>query len=475
MRKRIRGWRGWLVAAALLAAVLLLNDFLSGTGPVAYGPDNAQWIVSADDFPAFYRNLLDTDLAKAVNDEAPDHYAAWQLAVRQTTGIRPTPLRWRVWLGRRFLAAVSEDGWGACVRPGILLRVADSLRGLGGWRPAVRQFGSYYYAWRDGALIFSKSEKYVLASLEGPVHVTFPPVINSADKLSVYVTSSEPRLVISITPAGRQLRVRGSLDPGQPTPFDAPPTLAAWPADAAIAWAAAPKCSNLKGLAILLWDQIDSRAQVSKRPWFGALKNLFHETLASWPDKPLPDNWDEQVAECSFALLGIDDSETLPVPELGLVLRSRNSTPGTHPFEPLIGSGPALPYEWDGHPGVVAPCAGEKAAVCLSSFGTDWLAASQEPAMAALMSAVQQTGVQCRVPNEALVAINWSKTVEVVQLLAQKAAKLELLPRMNSADLEKTVMPLLRALARQENAHLHLWMNRQRLEFKGALTGGTCQ
>lgn len=473
MRKRIRGWRALLVAIALLAALMLVDTWLTRTGSADYCPDDAKWIVTADDFPAFYRNLLETDLAKAINDEAPEHYAAWQLAVRQATGIRPTPLRCRVWLGSRFLAAVSEDGWGACVRPGILLRVADSLRGLGAWRPSVRQFGPYYYAWRDGALIFSKSEKYVLATLEAQVFLKYPPDIKRANTLWVYETR-EGHSAVSIRP-GRQIYITGWVDGGHLSSRETPLTLAAWPPDAAIAWAAASKCRDLYRLATLLRDQIDSHTQISARPWFGMLKKLLQEAVAPWLTEPLPDNWDEQVAECSFALLGIDDSETLPVPELGLVLRSRNSTPGTHPLEPLIGSGPALPYEWDGHPGVVAPCAGEKAAVCLSSFGTDWLAASQEPAMAALMSAVQQTGVQCRVPNEALVAINWSKTVEVVQSLAQKAAKLELLPRMNSADLEKTVMPLLRALARQENAHLHLWMNRQRLEFKGALTGGTCQ
>lgn len=473
MRKRIRGWRGWLAATALLAALMLADLLLTGTGPAAYCPDDAEWIVTADDFPAFYRNLLGTDLAKAVNDEAPEHFAAWQLAVRQATGIRPTPLRWRVWLGPRIVAALSSGGWGACVRPGILLRVADTLRGLGGWRPAVRGFGPYYYAWRDGALIFSKSEKYVLDTLkadpsDSPLSAPF------TDDLWVYETQAA-HFALRIR-GSRHIHVSGWLEGGQLAARKSPLALDSLPEDAAIAWVAASTPKDLRALAEAVWSAFDRHAQISARPWFQPLKDLAQKAVSPWSLDALTPDWDRQLTECSLLLLDVDDSEPFPVPEVGLVLRSNKAAAGSHPLEPLTNSGPRLPYEWDGHPGVVAPRAGEKAAICLASSGADWLAASQEPAMSRLIAMLQQPTQQCHLDESAaVVAVNWAKAAARAQSLARKAAALELFPGLNSTDLEERVTPLLRALARQGCAHLHWRQNDGRLEFSGALTGGPTQ
>ncbi|HUW60692.1 MAG TPA: hypothetical protein VMZ06_06765 [Candidatus Bathyarchaeia archaeon] len=470
MRKRIRGWRGWLAAVALLAALLVNMFLMFFRSDVVYCPHDAQWIISSEDFPAFYRNLLKTDLAKAVNDEAPEHYAAWQLAVRQDTGIRPTPLRWRVWLGRRLFAAVSENGWGACVRPGMLLRVADTLRGVGHWRPAVRQFGPYYYAWRGGALIFSCSEKYVLNALraqpcDSPLGGPF------SDELWVYETQAA-RFALRIRPS-RHIHVSGWLEGGQLAARQSPLGLDSPPEDAAIAWAAASTPKDLRVLAEAVWRALDRHARVSVRPWFQALKDLAQKAVSSWSLDALSPNWDQQLTECSLLLFDVDDSEPLPVPEIGLVLRSNKVAGGSHPLESITNSGPRLPYEWDGHPGIVAPRAGEKAAICLTSSGADWLAASQEPAMARLIAILQQPTQQCQVDkSNAVVAVNWTKAAARAQPLARKAAALELFSGLNSTDLEKRVAPLLRALARQGCAHLHWRQNDGRLEFSGALTGG---
>ncbi|MCX5771908.1 MAG: hypothetical protein NTZ09_16780 [Candidatus Hydrogenedentes bacterium] len=277
MRKRIRGWRALLVALALLAAVVLIDTGLTRAHAL-WCPKDPQWVVTSLNFPEVYRNFLATDLAKALNDEAPEHYAAWQLAVRQATGIRPTPLRWRVWLGRRFLVAVSDDGWGACVRPGLLLRAADFLRGLGRWRPLVRQFGPYYYAWRDGALIFSKSEKYVLDCLDAEPF-TPPGGAWHDDDLWVYETR-EGRSAAAVRPAG-QIYVNGWINNGFTTYKHAPLTLAAWPPDAAVAWAAAIEFDDLHRVGTFLWGEIDRHAEISALPWFKPLKEYAEKAVAT--------------------------------------------------------------------------------------------------------------------------------------------------------------------------------------------------
>lgn len=471
MRKRIRGWRGWLAAVALLTA-LALADLVLARGPVAYCPEDARWVVTAADFPAFYRDLLETDLAKAVNDEAPEHYAEWQLAVRQATGIRPTPLRWRVWLGPRLVAAASDDGWGACVRPGIILRVADSLRGLGGWRPAVRQFGPYYYAWRDGALIFSKSEKYVLASFEAEPFD--PPRLPMTSEVWAF-ESRAARSAVCIRP-GRHIYVTGWLETGAPDPDLLSPDLDLLPEDAAIAWVAAPDMQSLRDFAGAVYAVADRHTRMSQRPSFKLVTNLLQKAAKPWKFDALPPDWDRQLAGCLLVLLDVDDSEPLPVPEVGLIFDAKGEALGSHPLEPLTANGPAMPYEWDGRPGVVAPRAGEKAALCLTSMGSFWLAASQEPAMTRLLRAIQKPRepVMEVIGRFAIVAVNWSKVAGKTESLARQAAKIELLPSLNTADFEKTAVPLLRVLHGLGSARLHFSPSKEdgrRLEFHGALTG----
>ncbi|MCX5771909.1 MAG: hypothetical protein NTZ09_16785 [Candidatus Hydrogenedentes bacterium] len=98
--------------------------------------------------------------------------------------------------------------------------------------------------------------------------------------------------------------------------------------------------------------------------------------------------------------------------------------------------------------------------------------------MARLILALSRPGQSCSAPESAaVVAVNWGKAAALAQSLARVAARLELIPGMNSKDVEASVVPLLRALARQGTAHLHLGSTGKvvRLDFQGALTGGVCQ
>lgn len=477
MKRRIRGWRACtgclagIVAFFMLVAACATDLLMVGNGTAAFCPEDADWIVTTPDFPRFFKNASATDLARALNDEAPRYYADWQLAVRRDTGIRPTPLRWRVWLGREFLAAVSSDGWGACVRPGFMLRAVDTLCGLRGWRPAVRRFGPYYYAWRDGALIFSRSEKYVLASLDAqPFN---PPHARMTNDLWVF-ESRACRSAVRFFPK-TNINITCWLEGGPITPRQTSPTLCDWPSGVTTAWATASRPADLRILAEAVSAIIVRHTEFSTRPWFVSLQQFAGQAAAPWAFQTLPADWDAHVVEFALVLFDIDVSEPIPVPEVGAVLRGKQEVLGQHPFEPLAAAGPLLPYEWDGQPGLIAPRQGEKAAMCLSSQGRDWLVASQEPVMARLLRALRQAPQPKNDCGEhaadAVTAIDWARAAKQAQSLARKWADLELFPRMNGEDVNEELIPLLRALERLGGARLYWAQEDARLVCRGALTG----
>ena len=123
------------------------------------------------DFPSFCAKVADTDAA-ALPHRDPRPFEAFELAVRKATGVRPTPLRWDVWMGPRFVWSRWNGTQGMCAHPGLLLRAVHAWRSLWGARPdaeGVYACAGQYYAWRDGFLLVSPSPEYVKAALDSPL------------------------------------------------------------------------------------------------------------------------------------------------------------------------------------------------------------------------------------------------------------------------------------------------------------------
>ena len=470
MNRRIR----WSLAAGLVAAavaVVALDFRLTTPGRAMFCPPEAEWIAVASDFPSVYAKFENSPLGEALNTGLPDLRSQWQLAVRLDTGIRPTPTRWRVWLGREFLAAVSRDGRGGSFRPGVLLRAADAARGMGRWRPAVRRFGPYYYAWRDGAVIFSRSEKFVQASLDAE------PFVYKPSQRAVWVFETrDARSAIGIRPDG-DVEFTGWLEKRVSARGGLTRRCQLLPEDAAIAWVAAADTRNLRAIRSAVWDLLERHAGLSESQWFEPAADLIEHAARPWALDLLPADWDSEVAACLVALLDIDVSETLPVPEVGAIFAARQQPLGPHPLEPLKAGGPAFSYEWDGQSGIVAPRAGEKASLCLASSGSSWLAASQEPAMSRLIRALAEPRFNFKreIGSIAVGEIDWGKAADRAETVGRQAARLELLPRVDAAHFDGAIAPLLRELARLGHAQFEFFAaeDGERLEFSGTLTRGT--
>jgi len=121
---------GW--AAGLLAGSVLF--FVSRNRPQADPQLEASWTEVAgkpclyffcEDFPAFWSHFEKTPAGTSLKENAPFLIDMPQSVLRQTLGIRFTPLRWRLWLSRgtSFGWYPDEGTWFLVAEGGVLSRL----------------------------------------------------------------------------------------------------------------------------------------------------------------------------------------------------------------------------------------------------------------------------------------------------------------------------------------------------------------
>jgi hypothetical protein len=469
MLKRLRRWRALLCTLAVIGILAWLDDRVTSSPTPGYCPETAAWIVAAQDFGVFYSGIQRSDAARAAADDLRQPLSAVELAVRKTTGIRPTPLRWRAWMGRSLLAARADSGFGFCVRPGLLLRAADCCGRVILRRPVeggISTFGPVFYAWRDGFLIVSESRDYVAQCLTAPEPALEPS--EGRDDLRIHL-GRPYRMVIHLY-ARDGLPVSGWINQTitrRTTPLTLPD---AW-SEPPILTVASSKWNDLiaafRMLAVVaapgVTASVPAETETQLISW---LKALTRAAAAQWHLDSLPEDWDAQVDECAVALTDIDTDETTPVPEAALVLRPARPVYGPHPLERLVPADGVLPYEWDRHPGVIVPWMGEKLSACFASDERNWFVTSQGPAMARLVGSLREAN-----PLQADVAVRlcWNKLAVRAEILLRKAAELELIPRMNAKDAQDRLVPYIKAMARLGALRLDGRSAGDRVTFAGFL------
>jgi len=185
-----------------------------------------------------------------------------------------------------------------------------------------------------------------------------------------------------------------------------------------------------------------------------------------WPFDALPKGWDDGVDECGLAVTNMDVESVTPVPQVALVLRSVLPRYVGHPLERLAPAAGSVPYEWNNCPGWMAPWAGEKLALCFSGQDRDWFVTTRESTMAELAGKLKEA---LPVEADATVRINWEDLAARAGVLVRKAGELELIPGMNSRDVERDVMPWVRALGRMGRLRLDGTCESDRVVFRGIL------
>lgn len=443
---------------ALLAAMALFDAHLKSSLTEGYCPTGPRWIIASGNFGLFWKGIVRSDVMSQVRREAGRPFKEFELAVHRATGIRPTPLRWRIWMGNRFLAAGAEEGVGFCVRPGLLLRGVHLIRRfVFGARAehGIYQFDQFFYAWRKGFLVVAASPEYVAATLAAAQ----PPLEPSQapDEIRIHWLGKRQAL----------LRVRGAEGIPVEGWLHAAVHRRSQPLTLADPWPETP----LFSIAVSKWEDFQTLYTVldemvhGNRSW-GFLTAFGETAWTRWGFGALPAGWERAVDQCAFALLNVDTSEVLPIPEAALVLRAKRITRTPHPLRPLIPAIDAVPAEWQGQAGLIAPLLGEKLALCLARAGPDWFAASQEPVMARLLGMLRDSD---EIDADLALRMDWRKLGAALEKLARQAHAMELIPSHGTHSLSEKLLPLARAGAGLGTLQVNGCMEGDRLYFDGFL------
>ncbi|HIJ73937.1 MAG TPA: hypothetical protein HPP83_07535, partial [Candidatus Hydrogenedentes bacterium] len=138
-----------MTLALVVVACLVSVHFdlsLKSSSAEGFCPADAKLVVAASDFAAFWEKAVHCDVGRQATARPPIQFRRLEVAIRNAAGIRPTPVRWRLWLGNRLLAATGETGSGLCVRPGLLLRAVHLLRrflGVEAAEEGMYRFGDF--------------------------------------------------------------------------------------------------------------------------------------------------------------------------------------------------------------------------------------------------------------------------------------------------------------------------------------------
>jgi len=99
--------RGWLLLGLALAGIVVLAgvDRRLKTPPHGgFCPEDALAVAEAPQWPAFWSGAAASDAGRAAAEPAQKLGHAASLAILKQTGVRPTPSRWRLWLGPTLVA-----------------------------------------------------------------------------------------------------------------------------------------------------------------------------------------------------------------------------------------------------------------------------------------------------------------------------------------------------------------------------------
>ncbi len=460
---RTRVFLGALVLA--MAALALIDDRLKDSPSNGYAPSDATWTLASEDFGQFWQGLSNSDVFERTANEVPNPTQNIELIVRKLTGIRPTPSRWRLWMGRKMLVASSGDSIGMCVRPGLLINTIHFVRTKILGRPGqdgIYQFKGLHYSWRDGFLIISSSRDYINSSLSSPSSLRFEAITHN-EILLKWQSKPEGQLRITGTNA---LPVEGTIELSGEN-RDSPLTLAySWPGTPLLSISTGD-WRSARTLAVAV-------APLLKRlPHMPELSDGARKVWQHWDFPDLPQDWDKGIDEYALALTDIKVSNAIPVPELAFAARCKRTARGRHPLESVFEEMDTVPYEWYGREGTIIPLLGENPSVCLGRHEKDWLATTNERLMRRLRNQKTETEKPQSVEADLCLTLSWEKAAKVAEGLLSHAAENSLLTEMNSDDLRHELLPKLRAV--QELGEMSLRGNFEdgQIVFNGELARDT--
>jgi hypothetical protein len=460
-RKRITGWRLFFFTIVALTVLWLLDDrSVRAAATRGFYPPDTYCMISSWDFPRAWVALVGGDAMKRMKRDWPRPYMELELAARLGTGIRPTPPRWGLWLGKRTVFAFAPEGVGITAYPGHLLRWADALRSAIGYGPGadgIATYRDYCYAWREGYLVASPFRAYVEAALSGD---SAPRLHSDSEALLTFQWEGQHRGFINLL-AGAGLPVSGQLEFAA-TDGERPMTLPqAWPSTPVISLTAR-SADDLDEV----WSAIDGALAGSSA--YSSARAAALGVARTWGLAPPDPNWDAGADHISIALIDVDTRSAIPTPDLAFAMRYAEAVPESDPFSGILANRQAIPFEWNNCPGFMAPLLGTEWSPCVAKSPHEWIMTTRGPVMAEVAGNLAD-GPACAAEADITLRASWEKLGTCAEAVVSRLGADEILPRMNIDDVSADVLPKITALSKLGEIAIDGVSREGTLKFSGYL------
>lgn len=415
----------WGVGLAVIGALVLADCALVRGSSAGYAVNGATWRIEAHNVPALLRAWNQLDTVADMRAASPALHHEIPLAIRRMTGIRPTPLRARLWLGERFLLSGDDQGWCLSLRPGLLMRLAGIV--VSPLRSAQPEdfWAGYASGWRDGHLLVASSARYLdrmqSAGAAQAATVDDPEVLRlrwegeTAGTLDLAAREDLPLRLALDGPAEGAARLHFAD---------------AWP-DAMVRvnlHRGGPAERLLSGL--LAWG---GRQFV---PETAALISAI--AREAWPAYCPLDLTAFSAGEWAFGLESVDLNPDVPVIETRWAAR-----PGDYPAPTGWPPAGAREHRWNDQSGWIIPVPGAARAWALAERDGIWLLSSSEADMAARLA---EAPVEPEIGLGAF-RLHWSPAAAIAISAIRRAARDGLVSGMDEDYLEGVLIPRIQSFA----------------------------
>ena len=381
----------FLIALAGVAGVV---DARLKTWPDAGRVLSGGAVLASGDWPGFWSAVLRTHAGAGVAKALSREIGAVEREFRFATGIRPTPLRWSIWLGHRLVYSGGGGQHLLCLRPGLLLRACLAL----GLAPAGSAKAPLEFAWQDGYLLVFVGPRGTEAIAAAPVTSIREPEQPSLQfrlpgepgDLTLAITAVEH---LPVTISGPEL---ASAVAASANPVPIPPACAGAVFDVLV---------GARGLdAVAAWQRIAARVLPGTLPTASPAA----QTLKPL-DEALPHG---RMALERHVLFDVQFDLGQPILHEGRGYCLDGQAWGKHPYENGLHYPPLarIPYEWGETTGFLQPVLGADYTFGCATQGA-WAHTANPPQHVEQMLIVP--GAESAIPPELLLRLDWGRVAEI--------------------------------------------------------------
>lgn len=379
------------------------------------------------DFPSFWSSVKKQQISSSATKYLFEYLYEIELSFRKKWGIRPTPFRWYLWVGKPLLISWNEQGdYLVSIKPSRLFR----LFLLPSWKVSnnIIYGGEYYYLWKGNELLISNKDT-VLSQV-----VPFSNIPSNTNNNTAYIELGKNLKASFSIHAENNFYIEGKIASNKRTYDDIVSFSDFFNSNLSSALLYSPLIDILSDTSLknTFSSLIPQKTLYPILIWLLSFKDTYLEKLYSqFIDKGL-------LNKSVFFYSGISDNFSNPIPVFGFWFPYESSDI-TQLFSELDLDLQYYLHQWNSFEGYIVPIWNNALCLSLVYYNKGWIICSQEPLMAEITTLLHENKSDLK--TNPILNINFAQVSEDIEKILLWCTKQELLNGINERDMSGLYSP----------------------------------